>query len=141
MEPKALFAFDRTHWLSCYVSNETITSTMQPILQFHLHLPSPLFVCNHSRRKRPKSRDYPFPQSSFRYRSSGNFKLLMGGRERRKADAHMSPILLPLWLLLPLRGLLLGLLDHEVPRVFVARVLLPVAGEVLDRGESAVECQ
>jgi hypothetical protein len=68
----------------------------------------------------------------------------MGGRERRKADAHMSPILLLLWLLLFLRGLLgllLRLLDHEVPRVFVARVLLPVAGEVLDRGESAVECQ
>jgi hypothetical protein len=68
----------------------------------------------------------------------------MGGRERRKADVQMSPISLLLWLLLPLRGLrglLLGLLDHEVPRVFVARVLLPVAGEVLDRGESAVECQ
>jgi hypothetical protein len=67
----------------------------------------------------------------------------MGGRERRKADAHMSPILLLLWLLLFLRGLLgllLRLLDHEVPRVFVARVLLPVAGEVFDRGESAVKC-
>jgi hypothetical protein len=140
MEPKALFAFDRTHWLSCYVSNETITSTMQPILQFHLHLLSPLFVCNHSRRKRPNSRDCPFPQSSFRYRSSGNFKLLTGGKERRKADVQMSPISLLPWLLLPLRGLLLGLLDHEVPRVFVARVLLPVAGEVLDRGESAVKC-
>jgi hypothetical protein len=64
----------------------------------------------------------------------------MGGSER-KADVQMSPILLLLWLLL-LRLLLrlLGLVDHEVPGVFVARVLLPVAGEVLDRGESAVKC-
>jgi hypothetical protein len=52
----------------------------------------------------------------------------MSGSER-KADVQMSPILL-----------LLGLVDHEVPGVIVAWVLLPVAGEILDRGERAVKC-
>jgi len=61
------------------------------------------------------------------------------GASERKADVQMSPILLLLGLLL-LWLLLLRLVDHEVPGVFVARVLLPVAGEVLDRGESAVKC-
>jgi hypothetical protein len=62
----------------------------------------------------------------------------MSGSER-KADVQMSPILLLLGLLL-LWLLLLRLVDHEVPGVIVAWVLLPVAGEILDRGERAVKC-
>jgi hypothetical protein len=67
----------------------------------------------------------------------------MSGSER-KADVQMSPILLLLGLLLLglllLWLLLLRLVDHEVPGVIVAWVLLPVAGEILDRGERAVKC-